>query len=145
MKAEAKRVIAALEARGYVMKRKNTKGWLVYACRGHEILVNPSMREHDAVRTLKALGATMKHNKRSPEKVKARQADEREKAKAELDRLDKERAALLARRELSQAAAQRLAEIEREFRWWRSLMESTPASSAHRGRGRVKHQSGGRA
>lgn len=144
MKRDAKRVVKALEQRGYSYARRNAKGHHVYALGGREVIVNMAMSEAAARRVLTDLGEDLgKGNKRNPARVKARQEHDRQRIEAEIARLERERAEFRQRATLRWEEARRIEAIERELRYWQQLMTEVPASGKHRGRGRARHQSGG--
>lgn len=139
---------------GYQLDYVNGRGGWIYT---HgtlpQIQINPSMNERSAA-TLgkkldKELGLVRETNKRNAQAIKSRRADERERAKVELEALDKRRQQILAEkdalptgdladlgRDQRLALEREMESIERERLRWQRLMTELPApidkSARHR-------------
>lgn len=160
MSKQAKQALAALEHHGYAFDHRNAKGLHVYAKgNGPDIAVNLGMNENAARSLIRRLdrdaGVEQECVKRNPAQVKARQAAERDRAAAAIDRLEQERAHILARRDEQlnghgarltrsevRAIEKRIEQIDREHKRLTALMTQTATSGAHGGTRRAQHQTG---
>ena len=146
-KAAFKAIDEKLTTLGYEFIRVNSKNWRVYSSAGFpEVIINPGIAERDARIVAKKLdrahGIDQDVNKRNAQAIKERQRTERAKVRAEMDRLDAERAALIRRKELlptgkldTVTRAERLAierevqRIEQERRHWVQMMTRLEATA----------------
>lgn len=132
---------------GYQFTRTNSATWHVYTRDGFpDVALNPSIRERDARFLAKKLdrlhGINQDVNKRNAQAIKERRAAERASIRAEMDRLDAERARAIRAKELLPTAdldhvsrRDRLAiereiqRIEQEYRKWHQMMTQLEASA----------------
>jgi hypothetical protein len=146
-KAAFKAMEQKLEVLGYQFSRVNSKKWYVYAQAGFpEVILNPGIAERDAVYLVKKLdrlhGINQDVNKRNAQAIRERRRVDRQRIKAEMDRLDAERAALIRKKELlptgdldlasrqQRIAIEREVErIERERREWTQMMTRLDSQS----------------
>jgi hypothetical protein len=146
-KAAVKAISEKLSTLGYELNRVNSKNWRVYS---HpmfpEVAINPNIAERDARIVAKKLdrahGINQDVNKRNAQAIKERQRIERAQVRAEMDRLDAERAALIRRKELLPtgeldtltrgerlAIERELQRIDRERQGWVQMMTQLDAAS----------------
>lgn len=146
-KASFKAMEQKLHSLGYEFCRVNSKQWNVYArCGFPDVVLNPSIAERDARFLVKKLdrlhGVNQDVNKRNAQAIKDRQRLERIRIKAEIDRIDAERADLIRRKQLlptgdldSVSRSERMAiereiqRIEKERRDWVNMMTKLEQAS----------------
>lgn len=130
---------------GYEFQRINSRQWRIYGQPGFpEVSLSTCIHERDARLLVKRLdrfhGINQDVNKRNAQAIKDRRAAERARIRAEMDRLDAERAELIRLKEISASAdfdtmprSERLAlereiqRIERERREWVRMMTQLEA------------------
>lgn len=162
MKRHAKELVKELESLGYEFERVNAKSMHVYSRGGDEVIVSPGVSDNAARQILRQvkrrLGCPDEVAKRNPEQIKARQAADRERAAVEVERVERERDALILKRSRllaghgSALTRREIRDIEdlirdkdREHREWLSLMTGVPSSAEHRGNRQARHRAGGAA
>lgn len=151
----AKHVIKCLEDNGYTLERVNSKGFQIYVAGGRRpIGVNPRIGDRDAKVLVRNLErdcggvSDSRQSKRKPDRIKARQAIERDRAAEEVERRKAEVEALLAERDARMGRAGfsgsdadfkefliRLEREERELAYWQKLMTEIPHNE-----NRVRHR-----
>jgi hypothetical protein len=145
-KATFKLMEQKLATLGYEFDRINSRQWRIYAQPGFpEVSLSTCIHERDARLIAKRLdrlhGINQDVNKRNAQAIKERRASDRARARAEMDRLDAERARLIRAKELLPTAdfdhvssRERLAiereieRIEKERREWVQMMTQLEAS-----------------
>jgi hypothetical protein len=132
---------------GYEFQRINSRQWRIYAQSGYpEVSLSTAIHERDARMIAKRLdrlhGINQDVNKRNAQAIKDRRAAERARIRAEMDRLDAERAELIRLKEIAATAdfdampqSDRLAlereiqRIEQEHRDWVRMMTQLEATA----------------
>lgn len=146
-KATFKMMEKKLAALGYEFQRINSRQWRIYAQPGFpEVGLSTAIHERDARLLAKKLdrlhGINQDVNKRNAQAIKDRRAAERSRIRAEMDRLDAERARLIRAKQLLPvgdfdqvsrrdrlAIEREIERIERERRDWLQMMTSLEAAS----------------
>jgi hypothetical protein len=147
-KAAFKAMEQKLTSLGYEFQRVNSKQWRIYGRPGFpEVSLSTAIHERDARLIAKKLDRihciNQDVNKRNAQAIKDRRAAERQRIKAEMDRLDAERAELIRLKEIAATAdfdsmpqSERLAlereiqRIEQERREWVRMMTQLEATTA---------------
>lgn len=153
-----KQLVQFLESVGFEYDRTNSKGSDIYSHSGYgemSVPQAPANVEGTIRRVQKTLGITTirEARKRKPEQIKNRQAVERERVAAQIERNQAEIAELLRQRDqrldglgavLTDREVWRIEEIieirENEIREWQKLMTQIPSVNAHAGRSRAEHR-----